>query len=120
MNEEIKIKLERFKNQMLKELKNNQHKGLITEFTDFDKIMTELEYHKAKMIIAIRYDNKQAIKEYIADTANFLFALGNIGGLYDDDFIDLNDNESIELNKDIEMFKITSSPSVNQSINLHK
>lgn len=76
-------KIKRFSQQMHIELKNNRHKGSVLDFTDFNEIITELEYHKAKMFVAIRTKNYPAVKEYIADSANFLLAIGNIFGLYD-------------------------------------
>lgn len=118
---ELESKVERFKESMLTEFKKNDpQKGSILDFTNFESIITELEYHKAKLMMAMRVDNKQAVKEYIADTANFLFALGNIGGLYEDDFPDVNDNESFEINKDVEIFQKTTTPSVNQQIDFGK
>lgn len=116
----IEPKVEKFKESMLSELESNSPtKGLITEFKDFNGIITELEYHKAKMMIAIRMDNKQAAKEYIADSANFLFCLGNLLGLYDDDFVDKADNESFEINKVGDIFIKVNEPSLNQKkINL--
>jgi hypothetical protein len=109
-------KIERFKNAMLKELKNNDHKGSILEFNNFDEIITQIEYHKAKLMIAIRLGNKQAAKEYIADISNLLFAFGNSDGLYDDDFVDIQENESFEINKDTEVFKKVTTPTFNQKI----
>ena len=79
------IKIDRFSEQMKIELKNNSHKPPIVEFQDFNKIIVELEYHKSKIFMAIRDENRNAIKEYIADTANMLFALGNSFGLYDEE-----------------------------------
>jgi hypothetical protein len=101
---------------MLKELKNNDHKGSILEFNNFDEIITQIEYHKAKLMIAIRLGNKQAAKEYIADISNLLFAFGNSDGLYDDDFVDIQENESFEINKDTEVFKKVTTPTFNQKI----
>lgn len=100
MNENILI--ERFKENMLLELKKNNHKGSILDFNDFNSIITELEYHKAKLFLAIRVKNKGAIREYLADTANYLLALGNLFNVYDDeDIID----KCFEINKDVELFR---------------
>lgn len=88
--------LERFKQTMLLELANNSHKGSILDFKDFNAIITELEYHKAKLFIAIRIKDKKAIQEYIADTANNLVALGNLFDLYSEDIVD--DGKVCELN----------------------
>lgn len=109
-------KFNNFTNSMLTELSNNLYKGSIYEFTNFEKIITEIEYHKAKMFLAIRLKNKQAIKEYIADTANFLLALGNSFGLYDNEFIDKSKGDSFEINKEINILIKTSTPSKNQSL----
>jgi hypothetical protein len=114
--QELREKIECFKKSMLKELKNNNHKGSILDYLDFDAIITDIEYHKAKLMVAMRLGNKQAAKEYIADTANFLFALGNLGGLYDDDFIDTQEDQSFEINKDTEVFKKVTTPTFNQKI----
>lgn len=81
-------KLIRFVKQMQIELEHNQHKGSIFEWKDFDTMIAELEYHKSKMLLAIRSNNKGAVKEYLADCANILLAIGNLGGLYDEDTID--------------------------------
>lgn len=86
--ESVEQILERFKQAMLLELNNNSHKGSILEFKDFSAIITELEYHKAKLFIAIKVKDKKAIREYIADTANNLVALGNLFDLYSQDILD--------------------------------
>ena len=115
--EEERIKVERFKDWMLRELEQNRkNKGSILDFDDLDRIISELEYHKAKMLVAIRCDNRQAVKEYIADTANFLFCLGNVGGLYDDDFEDIEEEESIEIRRDKDVFVKTIEPQINQKL----
>lgn len=107
--------LEIFKNDMLLELSKNSHKGSILNFKDFNAIITELEYHKAKLFLAIRVNNKGAIREYLADTANFLLAIGNLFDVYQDE----NDkDECFEINKDVELFKkiMVSECSTGQSI----
>lgn len=118
--DELNIKLSRFNQWMIRELNANNHKGSILEFKDFDKIVTELEYHKSKMMIAFRCSDKQAAKEYIADTANFLFCLGNLGGLYDDDFVDLINGESMEIRKDKDVFNCVTEPQLGQNISFKK
>lgn len=82
---ELKFKLENFAKQMQIELENNAHKGDISSLTDIATIVLELEYHKAKLLLAVRQNNRKAVKEYIADTANFLYALGDIAQLYDEE-----------------------------------
>lgn len=111
-----KLKIEFFKQAMLNELKANNDKGNINNFNDYHKIIAEMEYHKAKMLLAIRLKNKQALKEYIADTANYLFMLGNLFGIYEWDFEDKKSGESFEINKDVEVLIKTTTPSKNQSI----
>lgn len=93
--------IDKFKDNMIIELQKNRHKGTILKFKDFNAIMTELEYHKAKLLLAIRVKNKGAIREYIADTANYLLAIGNLFGIYDDDD---NPETCFEVNKNAELF----------------
>ncbi len=90
-----------FADDMMSELRKNSHKGSILEFTDFDKIVTELEYHKAKLFLAIRLKNKGAIREYLADTGNFLVAIGNVCDVFSDE---RNEKECFEINKDVDHF----------------
>lgn len=107
--------VEIFKDDMLSELGKNSHKGSILDFKDFNGIITELEYHKAKLFLAIRVKNKGAIREYLADTANFLLAIGNLFEVYQ---TNKDDSESFEINRDVELFKIvkTSESSTGQII----
>ncbi len=107
--------VEIFKDDMLSELSKNSHKGSILDFKDFNGIITELEYHKAKLFLAIRVKNKGAIREYLADTANFLLAIGNLFEVYQ---TNKDDSESFEINRDVELFKIvkTSASSTGQII----
>lgn len=95
------ILLEKFKNDMSSELEKNRHKDSILKLNDFNQIITELEYHKSKLFLAIRVKNKGAIREYLADTANYLLAIGNLYEVYDEE---TNPDECFELNKNIEMF----------------
>lgn len=94
LSKEEKHKLKIFYEDMKRELERNDHKGSILEFQDFNSIIAEMEYHKAKLFIAIRVHNVQAIREYIADTANFLLALGNTLRVYESP----RDNYCRELN----------------------
>lgn len=82
------IIVQRFSEQMLIELEHNRHKGSILKLDNLDKLVMELEYHKAKMFLAIRTKNRTALKEYIADQANILLAIGNRSGVYDNDTVD--------------------------------
>lgn len=100
MSEELLVEI--FKQDMLLELKKNSYKGSILDFKDFNGIITEMEYHKAKLFLAIRVNNKGAIREYLADTANFLLALGNLFNVYEGEN---NEDECFEINKDVELFK---------------
>lgn len=96
------LKVHRFSEQMLIELKHNTHKGSILDWDNLDNLIAELEYHKAKMLLAIRVKNPKALKEYIADQANILLAIGNRSGLYEDNTVDegicheLNTAEAID------------------------
>ena len=98
------------------QLINNSRKGSIFEFKDFEGIITELEYHKAKMMVAIRMNNIKAAREFIADSANFLLAIGNLLELYDED--SKSSKDCYELNKEIEIFikKNVDEQSNNQKI----
>ena len=100
---------------MISELRKNSHKGSILEFTNFEKIVTELEYHKAKLFLAIRMKNKEAIREYLADTGNFLVAIGNLFDVFSDE---RNEKDCFEINKDVELFvkKNISEQSKNQHL----
>lgn len=111
MNQEI-IFVEKFKESMIRELKKNSHKGSILDFKDFNAIITEMEYHKAKMFLAIRMGNKGAIREYLADQANYLVAIANLFEVFEDD------NEldfCYEIDKEVEHFKKISV--INKSTN---
>ena len=97
-NEEELIKI--FGNMMLNELVKNIHKGSILDFRDFNQIITEFEYHKAKLFIAIRTNNKDAIKEYLADCGNYLLCLGSLLEVFDNDLLE----DCTELNKEVDIF----------------
>jgi len=94
--------INKFKDDMISELKKNRNKGTILDMTDFNAIIAEMEYHKAKLFLAIRVKNEGAIREYIADTANYLFAIGNLFGLYDEEAN--NPETCFEINKEAELF----------------
>jgi len=73
----------KFANQMQIELNNNLHKGDWSEWRDVKEILYELDYHKAKLIIALKDNNKTLVRELLADCGNFLMFLGNAGYVYD-------------------------------------
>lgn len=78
------IKIQRFAEQMQIEIDNNSHKtGGIQNWKGLQHKIADFEYHKAKMIIAMRCQDPDAIKEYIADCANILMSIGDEYGLYD-------------------------------------
>lgn len=77
-------KVIKFAEQMQAELDANAHKGDWNEWRNVEEILNEFEYHKAKLIIALRKKEPHAeCKELIADCANILMFLGNAGNLYD-------------------------------------
>ena len=76
--------IEKFALQMQIELDNNEHKGTIFDWKGITDKIADLEYHKAKMLLAIRTGQKNSIKEYIADCANILLSIGNELNLYID------------------------------------
>ena len=73
----------KFANQMQSELNDNLHKGDWSEWRDVKEILYEMDYHKAKLIIALKDNNKTLIRELLADCGNFLMFLGNAGYVYD-------------------------------------
>ena len=87
---ELHKKLDIFYQRMFEEFEKNQNKPSILEYRTYDNWIKELEYHKSKMMLAIQQGNMQAANEYIADTANILFGLGNNLKLYEDDFKSCN------------------------------
>lgn len=80
-----------FAKQMQNELFANvrKHGNGWRNWRDVDAMLNELEYHKAKLIIALNPKKGKAdyalVKELIADCANFLLFIGNAGNLYLDD-----------------------------------
>lgn len=116
MESSIDQKLENLKKSMLREIIANSHKGHLEDFRNPQLILAELSYHQAKMLLAVRANEPQAIKEYIADCCNFLFQLGNLYGVYDEDFEDKKDTEAYEIDKAIKIFKKVSKPSTNQNL----
>lgn len=104
-----------FAEDMISELIKNSHKESILEINSFEQIITELEYHKAKLFLAIRVKNYGAIREYLADSGNFLMAIGNFFGVYSDE---RNNDKCFEINKDAELFveKTVAEQSKNQKL----
>lgn len=68
--------------EMQKELDANNNKGNWELRRDVNLHLIELEYHKAKLLIALRAVDKPAVKEYLADCANLLMFIGASGLLY--------------------------------------
>lgn len=98
-NEEI---IERFKNQMLIELENNSKKGNIFIWRGISDKLIDLEYHKAKLLLAIKEKNKFAMKEYIADCSNILLSIGNEFNLYAEESTNTN-KEAILIDNTIQI-----------------
>lgn len=76
-------KIIRFAEQMQTELYANSHKGNWEEWSNIEEMIAELEWHKAKLLFALKENDKEKCKEYIADCANILLFIGNAGGLYE-------------------------------------
>jgi len=74
--------LKDFAEQMQKELDTNSHKEDWRNWNNLGEMLWDLEYHKGKLLIAIKDNDKKLVKEYIADCANILMFMGNAGGLY--------------------------------------
>lgn len=82
---ELHPKVLAFAKQMQTELDNNQHKGDWNKWRNVQEILNEFEYHKSKLLIALRKkEPHEECKELIADCANILMFLGNTGELYSD------------------------------------
>lgn len=92
-------KIRRFADQMQIELDNNIHKGSVFDWKGIKDKIADLEYHKAKMLLAIRTGNKLATKEYIADCGNILMSIGDEIGLYEKE--SNNNNKCSEVNNTI-------------------
>lgn len=103
------VKIDRFKEQMIIELNHNSHKGNISEWVGLSEKIVDLEYHKAKMLLAIKTKNHPAVKEYIADCANILFSIGCELKLYNDRALD-NGKEAIMLDELIRFVDAGSVP----------
>lgn len=88
MKKETLFAVRLFRSAMIKELRNNQRKGDILEWEGLESKIVDLEYHKAKLLIAIRQKNKFAIREYMADCANILMSIAHECGALEMD--DLN------------------------------
>ena len=88
--EEEREKVLRFANAMLIELDHNNHKGSILLWEGLAEKVAELEYHKAKLMMALKHRNSDAIREYIADCANILLSIGNGFGIYDKPIVQTN------------------------------
>lgn len=74
--------VEAFARTMKEELINNHHKGDWREWKEVNSMRYELDYHLTKLDSAIQQDNKELIKEHLADCANFLLMIGNSYNLY--------------------------------------
>lgn len=84
-------KVDRFAAQMKIELENNITKGDVSDWSDdLSEKVFQLEYHKAKLLLAIREKNAFAIKEYLADCAIILMSIGDEFKLYDEDPVNTN------------------------------
>jgi hypothetical protein len=59
------------------ELTANEPKGNWKHFKSRTDILIEFEYHKAKLLFALKFNNEAEIKEYAADCANYLLMLLN-------------------------------------------
>jgi len=74
--------VDEFAQTMKDELINNHHKGDWRDWREVNSMRYELDYHIAKLDKAIFEENKETIKEHLADCANFLLMIGNAYKLY--------------------------------------
>lgn len=80
----IEEKIDHFALNMKQELENNRSsKGDISSWKGIQAKVADFEYHKAKLIMAIKEDNQEAIAEFIADCGNILLAIGDEYNLYE-------------------------------------
>lgn len=79
----IHPKIAWFARDMQAELRQNAHKGNWEGWGTPESMLLELEYHKAKLLIALRDKKPDLIREYLADCGNFLLFIGNHHGLYE-------------------------------------
>lgn len=82
--ENMHPKILNFSKEMQKQININTKLGKTTweEWGNIKEILVDLEYHKAKLMIALKEDNIGALREYIADCGNILMFLGNACGMY--------------------------------------
>lgn len=71
-----------FAQSMKDELKANEHKGDWRTWNGEWEKLDELYYHIDKLKSALLNNDKPRIKEYAADSANFLLMIGNEHDLY--------------------------------------
>ena len=76
-------KVKWFAQDMQTQLRDNAPKGDWEKWQGLNDKLIELEYHKAKLLIALRGKNKSLIREYLADCGNILMFIGNEIGLYE-------------------------------------
>lgn len=68
----MKLLSSKFVNQMEHELQNNQHKGnWLNWHPDKDMLFSEIQHHLNKLKNALDSNDKELVKEYSADIANF-------------------------------------------------
>jgi transcriptional regulator with XRE-family HTH domain len=72
-----------FAENMKIELNANKHKGDWKEWNNIEEMISELEWHKAKLLFALRENNKNSVREYLADCGNILMFIGNAGHIFD-------------------------------------
>lgn len=83
MEKEIAI----FANQMQRQLDSNPNKENVwkTNVLTLESYLVDLEYHKAKMMLAIKEKNMGALKEYLADCGNILMFIGHKFDLFSEE-----------------------------------
>jgi len=71
-----------FAQSMKDELKANEQKGDWRDWKNVNDIDKELDYHLYKLKVSMYSENKEEIKEHLADCGNFLLMIGNAFDLY--------------------------------------
>lgn len=71
-----------FAEAMQNELDANARKGDWREFKSDSNILSEIAWHQAKLLQAIRTGTSVEVLEYAADCANYYMMLANANGIF--------------------------------------
>ena len=66
------LEIRKFANQMQTEIDNNSNKGDWRDWKNVQDMFMDLEYHKFKLLVAMKENSSKLVKEHCADCANIL------------------------------------------------